>query len=730
MSAFSWRNQSQPDVKSNDDVPSGLLAFPMPTLGRRLLAWSLEVAILTASIAGPLYVGGKLNEKTETPSAELTPALKVAHHWAAQVLGLSPRSRPRQVNPLTNVVWSASLGLPLILAAAHLYSMSRYGKSWPKQWLGVQVLTLAGQMPGWRQTLLREGIGKWGGPLAIAYVVWNMSGAFPNLFLLVGLGAVALVGESLTGLGNRPRRPWHDWLAGTCVVDQETGAIIRLSHLWEQEADDLSQPYPPYHQARAGLSWADSQGGLTSVIFNPIGFAGISTWPQFSRLGIGLGAFLIVGSLAGVGSYHLLRHFKAADNSDEVLYVNLVSTLTDPTLDTSARRAAVLALGNLPDQRVTPLLVDLIAQTEDPQWLDALQQALVTQGAEAIPYLRRLNQSLTADLAMQGDAAWHRTLVIRLQTVNRILTKLLLLEEGDRPYPLDLSALHLGYLPGGHGEFTLVLKKQDLSGIRWQGSVLTRAQLQGARFYSIGADRHRDTYDDKTADLSGADLTGANLTGANLSLSRLVGSGLLRSTLNRANLTLANLTKANLEQAALIQADLSQAQLVDARLSRADLTAAQLSYANLEGARLSGINAAGVELSGAVLRGVSANSANLTDANLTDVNLEKADLSRARLQNANLHNADLSQAILKDADLRDVKLQGADLTEVDLAGAILTAPKGPPQRGFVTQIPAKSSGSKFAGVDFSTARNLEPEQLTFICAQAGIHPACDFTDPK
>lgn len=734
MSSPSRRQPQQPDIQPSikpiADSPSKHSAdqrdpfaetrtvLPaVPTLGRRFLAWSLEVAMLTASVVGPFYLGSQLNQKAQEPSADLAPTLQFVQTRSAQALGLSPRSLPAKVTPLTNVLWSASLGLPLILAAAHIYSVSRYGSSWPKRWMGVQVLALSGQMPGLGRTLVREGIGKWASPLLVAYGIWRVSGAFPVLGLFVGIGAIALIGESLTGLGNRPRRAFHDWLSGTCVVDQETGAIVRLSSLWDAETK------PPFSW---GLSsdWAHSVGP-TSVVINPTRQEWRDSDLTPSKIGLGLGLLLTIGGLLGVGSYYLVgRPAAMAPTPDENLYVNLVSTLTNPELDPAARRAAVLALGNLSDDRVTPLLVDLIAQTDDPLWLDALQQALVARGAEAFPPLRRLNQSLAADLAMQGDPALHRTLLIRLQTVNRIVTKLILLEEGDRPTPLDLSRMHFGFLTGGNGDFRLVLKNQDLAGIDWQGSILTQAQFQGAKFYSPGADDYPDTYDDRTTDLSGADLTDSNLTGANLTLSRLVNAGLLRVNLNRANLTGANLSGANLEQANLIQADLSEAQLTDARLSKADLTEAELIEANLAGARFAEVKAAGAQFIRADLRGITANAATLTDADLSNAMLESADLAGATLQGANLRYANLSNANLRDADLRDVWLQGANLRGVDLAGAIFTAPTGPSDAGFVEAVPPLETGNQLDGVDFSGTRNLDPEQLNYICAQGGIYPAC------
>lgn len=687
-------------------------------MGRRLLAWGLEVAVVAASIAGPFYFGSQLNRRAETRATDLAPTLQFVQTGAAKALGLSPRSLPEKVTPLTNLLWSAALGLPLILAAGHVYSISRYGRSWPKQWMGVQVLALNGQMPGLGRTLVREGIGKWASPLLVAYGLWRVSGAFPVVGIFLGLGAIALLGESLTGLGNRPRRACHDWLAGTCVVDQETGAIIRLSSLWDAEA----RPQSGWH--RMG-DWVQSVGP-TSVVLNPTRQDWQKTDLTPAKLGLGLGLLLTFGGLIGVGSYYLVEQPGTRHrNADANLYANLVATLTNPELDPAARRAAVLALGNLPDDRVTPLLVDLIAQTDDPLWLDALQQALVARGTEAFPPLRRLNQSLAADLAMQSQPDLHRTQIIRLQTVNRIVTKLILLETGDRPSVIDLSRMHLGFVSGGNGDFRLVLKNQDLAGIQWQGSILTQAQFQGSRFYHPGNDDHIDTYDDRTANLSGADLTDANLTGANLTLAQLVNAGLLRTNLNRANLTLANLSGANLEQASLIQATLAAANLANARLSKADLTETQLTEAQLVGARLSEVNAAGAQMSGVNMQGITANATNLADANLSHANLTDSNFTGGSLRGANLRSANLTNATLRDADLRGTWLQGANLSGADFAGAILAEPTAHASESFVEAVPKLDAGNHYDGVDFSQVRNLDSEQLTYVCAQGGVHPTCD-----
>lgn len=725
MSSFSRRDDCDRET-SIPEADAQIVSASVPTFGRRLIAWTLEVAVLTGSCLGPLYLGGQLNQTAPASAVALSPSLQTAQQWMARGLGLSPRRLPKAVHPITNILWSASLGLPIVLAAAHLYSVGRYGKSWPKQWLGLQVLALSGQMPGWRRALLREGVGRWGGPLLVAYSIWHWSSAFPGLMVLSSLSLVSLIAENLTGLGNRPHRPWHDWLAGTCIVDDKTGAIVRFEEFWGDGTN-----HQDARQTDTTLTWVEAEGGLKTVVLEPD-----DTLKRHrlrpSSVGIGLSFLLSLGGLAGVGGYRLLGPSHAERQADRSLYLHLVKTLTDPTVATADKRAATLALGNLTDDRATELLVDFIAQTEDPQWLEALQQALIRQGATAIPPLRQLNQSLSADLAMTGDSASRAVLVIRLQTVNRALAKLIRLREqwGDRWQPLDLSRTHLGYQMSHEHEFTLALQNQDLSGIHWQSTILNRAQLQGTVFFSVGADGRPDTFDDRIADLSGADLTHANLTGANLTLSRLVNSSLLGAVLNQANLASADLTAANLEHAQLIQANLTQVNLAEARLSNADLTNADLEKAILTGARLSHVNAAGAQMLEANLSGVAANSIDLTDANLNHVVLSNADLTGARLQRADLSNAVLRGTVLRGADLREARLQGADLSGADFTGTILTAPTRTGQDNFVAAPPGLPSGSHLLGVDFNNVRNLDNEQLNFVCTQGGIHAACDLSSQE
>ncbi|MEM1311088.1 MAG: RDD family protein, partial [Cyanobacteria bacterium P01_H01_bin.153] len=278
---------STSDRLAPHQAPTLSITSKVPTLGRRLLAWSLEIAVLAGSAVGPFYLGHVVNQQAATRPADLTPVLQVVQQQGARALGIPQRSLPTRVTPLTNLLWTASLGLPLLLTVGHLYVLGRLGYSAPKRWLGLQVLALNGQMPGVGRALIREVVGKWGSPVALAYGVWQVSGAFPLVGVLIGLGGLALIGESLTGLGSRSRRAWHDWLAGTCVVDQNTGAMIHLASLWNAKTE------LPVGLGRFS-DWVQT-AGPTSVIINPDSARWKVTDLTLPKIGVGLGLLITLG---------------------------------------------------------------------------------------------------------------------------------------------------------------------------------------------------------------------------------------------------------------------------------------------------------------------------------------------------------------------------------------------------------------------------------------------------
>jgi hypothetical protein len=65
------------------------------------------------------------------------------------------------------------------------------------------------------RVLLREGVGCWGLPLSIAYLLWLYSGAFPSLGTLAGFSCLIILSEGMSARFDRQRRCLHDRLAGT-----------------------------------------------------------------------------------------------------------------------------------------------------------------------------------------------------------------------------------------------------------------------------------------------------------------------------------------------------------------------------------------------------------------------------------------------------------------------------------------------------------------------------------
>ncbi|NJN21160.1 MAG: RDD family protein [Leptolyngbya sp. RL_3_1] len=297
------QNDSPPDP---DQAPLPF-ARRVPPLGRRGLAWGLELAIVVVGIAAPVYGGIVHTQRAEQQDAaaavRLSPLLQIAQTTVAQTFGLPRRALRETITPLTYGLWSVALGVPVVLLGIHLYGLRRRGASGPKAWLRIQVITVDGQMPTGRQVLLRDGVGKWGMPLAIAYGLWRIAGGFPNLWILLGLSVLSLVAESATGVFNRARRPWHDWLAGTCTVDPETGAIVRLTHQLASE-DTAIVPQP---NSGGAITWAEDESGLTGVVLNTAPHWPEPQTPRWRSLPPTLGILLLlaVGATSAAGGYWL-----------------------------------------------------------------------------------------------------------------------------------------------------------------------------------------------------------------------------------------------------------------------------------------------------------------------------------------------------------------------------------------------------------------------------------------
>lgn len=705
-----------------------------PLLLRRLLAWTLEIGLLVGSATLPWYAGEQVRRAATAPGVPPSAVVGASQDAIARTLGL-PKPQPRApVPPLTNLLWFSALGLPLILAGSQLYWLATAGKTLPKHWLGLRVVTLDGTPASTQQILLRELIGRWGLPTLVAYGLWLGSGAFPQLGILGGLTLLALAAEGATLVFNPSQRAFHDRLASTQVVPGR-GVYVPIKYRAMSPMGNATSVYPANAEPNTALSFGEEIGGLTSVIWVPR--AGqhppLQQWlRQYPALVLGGGVLaglsLLMVGIVGIQLYtqqQVTQRNSRQQNDD--LFLALVDTLSVRASTAAEQQAAILALASSRDPRTLPLLVDLLGQARDGTVLDALQQALVTTGADALLPLQRLNQTLASDQTFLGGDQ-RRLAQQRQQTVKRTLAKLLTLQSGQLG-GRDLSHTHLGQVVAGPDAFRLVLDHLDLAGVIWQGAVLSGASFRQSHFFTAGPDQRPDTYDDRIADLSGSDLTAADLSQTQLRYVRFQGSSLLRADLSGSQAVLADFSQANLGSARLISANFSQANFEQASLVGADLTDSNLTEARLVAARLHQVQATGANLSGADLTRAEGRQANFKTANLSQANLSQMDLSEGQLQEANLSQVNLAGANLQNSNLQGIHLQGANLDGADFKGAIFSQPSQPGPNSFIQPISDLKPQEALAGVDFSKGLNLSADQLAYICAQDGIHPACPDDDP-
>ncbi|MEG4996523.1 pentapeptide repeat-containing protein [Microcoleus sp. B4-D4] len=700
------------DINQPDPSPSWQTkSQQMPLLVRRCGAWAVEISLIAASALVPFSIGALVNKDAQT--VPLNSSVAATSETVARILGVPVRDRNPRVAPLTNLFWSGALLAPLVLAAWQLFLLARTGQTLPKRWFAVKVVTAFGTPPGWRRVLIRESLGRWGVPLGVAYGIWRLSGAFPDLIILGGLSGLAVLADGAFAFRYK-RQSGHDRLANTLVVNarsiEQSANPVKSQDWTEEDAQIAALVLTRETNVKEDPSlwnWMRQHPGTTLVIVT-IGSAGLILT-------------LFVGTLIYTQSQANMRDSR--QRNDE-LFVALVSKLSPASPSgTSGRRSAILALGAVEDSRAVPLLADLLTQEDSNPMLDAIQQALVSSGPKALPDLRRLNQGLSNELESlryRGKAPERELAATRQRTVQRAIGKILTVYSSQLN-GVDLSRTDLSQTPAGPAQFTLVLDKVDLSGIKLRNTNLTNASLQGTRFYGTGEDRRPGTFDDWISDLSSANFEGANLTGASLNSAVMNRTTFVRAVLNKANLSSGNLNSANFSSALLIGANLQQAMLKNAAFTGADIGSANLSGADLSGARLGKVKAQGTQLSLTNLSKSEWQGADLSGADLKSANLQNADLSSAKLANANFQDARLQDANLRNADLSAVDFRGANLAGVNFQGAVFLGKAASDQ--FI-QNPAGSKSGRFQGVDFADAKNLDRSQIAYICLQGGIHPKC------
>ena len=668
-----------------------------PLATRRFVAWTVEITLFIASGLVPYALGVYVNSRSEIRRVPLNPVLVVTEKAIARPLALPVSYGIRNVAWPTNILWTLALLLPTGLSAWQLCLLAKTGSTIPKRWFGVRVVNEAGTAPGLGAVIVREGLGRWTVPVSAAYLLWRYSFVFPNLALFTSLTMLMILAESKGWPNERHRRSFHDQLAGIYTID--AASIIppgEQSTIQEDDAATKQSPSPK-NNSNLGLFLV----GLTSMI------AVLST---------------LIGTQIYIQTQESQRRSEQTNNQK---FIELIKALNPNNGVTNEdRQRVILALGSVDDKQAIKLLIDLLVKETDPKTLDTIQQALTNTGFKAIPELNRMNQFLAGELASMGKSDNGEVRQNQLILTQQVINKILAIYSG-KINNIDLSKAELGSQEsGGKVLFNLVLNNVDLSGIVLKSANLNQANFQGSRFRSVGEDGRWDTYDDAIADLNNVQLKQANLSNANLSRVSMSRSDLSRANLNKANLSYTRLFGANLSSTQLVGTDLRNAILENASLTNADLSNANLTEANLYAAHLVRVSAIGTQLAYANLTKTDWQGADLSESYLDYANLSYANLSATRLNGASLRWANLENTNLRNTDLSRADLRGANVTGADFQGTILFVGKQNPADQFVETTDIGLQNASIKGVDFSKAKNLDPQQLAFICTQGGLHSRC------
>ena len=668
-----------------------------PLATRRFVAWTVEITLFIASGLVPYALGVYVNSRSEIRRVPLNPVLVVTEKAIARPLALPVSYGIRNVAWPTNILWTLALLLPTGLSAWQLCLLAKTGSTIPKRWFGVRVVNEAGTAPGLGAVIVREGLGRWTVPVSAAYLLWRYSFVFPNLALFTSLTMLMILAESKGWPNERHRRSFHDQLAGIYTIDAAS-TIIPGEQSTIQEDDAATKQSPsPKNNSNLGLFLV----GLTSMI------AVLST---------------LIGTQIYIQTQESQRRSEQTNNQK---FIELIKALNPNNGVTNEdRQRVILALGSVDDKQAIKLLIDLLVKETDPKTLDTIQQALTNTGFKAIPELNRMNQFLAGEIASMGKSDNGEVRQNQLILTQQVINKILAIYSG-KINNIDLSKAELGSQEsGGKVLFNLVLNNVDLSGIVLKSANLNQANFQGSRFRSVGEDGRWDTYDDAIADLNNVQLKQANLSNANLSRVSMSRSDLSRANLNKANLSYTRLFGANLSSTQLVGTDLRNAILENASLTNADLSNANLTEANLYAAHLVRVSAIGTQLAYANLTKTDWQGADLSESYLDYANLSYANLSATRLNGASLRWANLENTNLRNTDLSRADLRGANVTGADFQGTILFVGKQNPADQFVETTDIGLQNASIKGVDFSKAKNLDPQQLAFICTQGGLHSRC------
>lgn len=733
-------------------------AKPVALACKRLIAWSLEVGLVLVSAGIPWGLGHYLltadqkaiftpetvaidpntNEATrENSLVRLNPVLETTQQIWASIAQIPPHQLYRWVPRWTDTLWTVAFVLPFGVAGIQVIQLIQCGRTWPKRWLKIQVFSLVGGQLTLRQIAARELL-RWGLPLGLVGGVALLTGASFGLWTPAVIGLLAML-EGCSAIAP-DNRAWHDRIAGTRVAltpDREAALLTQVSHpnLDNVSVTALGEVIAPNQLQLYGENvddddwWlTEADGNLTSLVLAPRKGL-IETLPPSQLVlakslvpGRWIWWLLTTGLViaGGIGFFAgRATRLSASPQSSDDIFLETVQDLIDN--NQRDNEAAILMMAQVNDPRTVYYLADLLTQTTHPENLITLQQALISKGLESIPSLLALSHGFEIDLQQPLDEATRQTRLAQRHIVQGAISKLLAIHSNQLD-GTNLNRINLSLYQDNERTFRLIQPGLLAAGTSWQSANLYQANLAQASFFDVGPDGKSNSYDDVISDLSGVNLTAASLEDINLQGAQLVNATLKQANLTNANLTYSNLEDTQLSKARLMHANATKSRWQGSNLVGADLTQAIFDQAKMPQARLNRVNASHSRWISADLSESHWVGANLMGADFSQATLAYANFQGADLDGVNFSQADLRQANLREADLQHINLTGAKLTDVDFAGAIFEDSSSL-TGSFIT--PNAQLGPKhLKGVNFSRARNLDERQITYICAQGGVHPAC------
>jgi|GEM_PF-193881 len=763
----------QPASPSPETKPKFRLVIPLGI--RRGAAALVEVSLVAVAAVVPLSLGQGVNERFKE-RVPLNPVLVEVQESIAQTLALPRNLQPIQVAPLTNLLWSGALLLPILWGGTQLIFLVTTGQTSPKRWFAVAVVRADGSPPGLLRVIVREGLGRWGLPISLAYGLWRYTGAFPDLSILLILVGGCIVVESATVLFDC-RRSFHDRLAGTYIVDvewleEELAEETEITETGEMELDSPEQAVREKESNRRGsievnqqVTYIDGNMVVEQIPLSSVPVTDFSPdfleadprdnsahfypsdrtpkaptittitlpssrsfhlwsllrrYPGATLLTALVGSVsLVLGTFVGTQVYIQgetnQRNFQQQQNQ---VFLSLVNQLNQAN-GVEERKGVILALGRIEDHRVVPFLVDLLARERNPNSVETIEQALVANGLISLPPLQKLSQTLQNDLqtAIRRAIKEEQDLVItRQKSVARSIAKILTISV-PTAQKIDLSKVDFSSIP-------VVLEGLELAGINFQSTNLFNANLRYGQFFHAGEDKIEGTYDDRITDFFRANLQQVDLTGARATRALMVESNISWSAINKADFSYSNLTRANLSGAQIINSQFSRVNLEQASLTGANIGDSQFMGANFSQANLGKVRAINSNFSSANLTKTNWQLADASQGNFSLANLAGADFSNSKLVGANFTGANFQNANFQNADLRFADLRGTNLAGADFQGVIFFTPPSADPDQFIRAVIPKESSTIVQQVDFSGVKNLDRRQLTYLCSQGAIHPNC------